>query len=206
MLHAARHHRVQCVGLTVSREQMAWAQVQARGLPLRFELMDYRQFNPDGQLRFDRVASIGMFEHVGQRNYDAFFAMARRCLHDDGLMLLHTIGKNRSGAGVDPWIDKYIFPNGALPSMAELARSAEDFVVEDWHNFGADYDRTLMAWHERFEAAWPKLRQHHDQRFYRMWRYYLLCCAGTFRARHNQLWQVVLSPRGQPGGYRRPLL
>ena len=206
MLHAARHHRVQCVGLTVSREQMAWAQVQARGLPLRFELMDYRQFNPDGQLRFDRVASIGMFEHVGQRNYDAFFAMARRCLHDDGLMLLHTIGKNRSGAGVDPWIDKYIFPNGALPSMAELARSAEDFVVEDWHNFGADYDRTLMAWHERFEAAWPKLRQHHDQRFYRMWRYYLLCCAGTFRARDNQLWQVVLSPRGQPGGYRRPLL
>ncbi len=206
MRHAARHHQVRCVGLTVSREQMAWAQAQDPGLPLRFELMDYRQFNPDGQWRFDRVASIGMFEHVGQRNYDAFFAVVRRCLHDDGLCLLHTIGKNRSGAGVDPWINKYIFPNGALPSMAELARSAEDFVVEDWHNFGADYDRTLMAWHERFEAAWPQLKAHHDERFHRMWRYYLLCCAGTFRARDNQLWQVVLSPSGQPGGYRRPLL
>jgi len=93
-----------------------------------------------------------------------------------------------------------------LPSMAELAFYAEDFVVEDWHNFGADYDRTLMAWHERFEDAWPRLSQRYDERFYRMWRYYLLCCAGTFRARDNQLWQVVLSPRGVPGGYRRPLL
>ena len=91
-----------------------------------------------------------------------------------------------------------------VPSMAELAYCAEDFVVEDWHNFGADYDRTLMAWHARFEAAWPRLKSRYDERFYRMWRYYLLCCAGTFRARDNQLWQVVLSPRGVPGGYRRP--
>ena len=206
MLHAARHHKVQCVGLTVSREQMVWGQVQAQGLPVRFELMDYRQFNPEGKLRFDRVTSIGMFEHVGHKNYAAYFGMARRCLHEDGLFLLHTIGKNRSGAGIDPWIDKYIFPNGELPSMAELASFAEDFVVEDWHNFGADYDRTLMAWHQRFEAAWPRLKHRYDERFYRMWRYYLLCCAGTFRARDNQLWQVVLSPRGRPGGYRRPLL
>ncbi len=206
MLHAARHHRVQCVGLTVSREQMVWGQLQAQGLPVRFELMDYRQFNPEGKLRFDRVASIGMFEHVGHKNYEAYFEMARRCLHEDGLFLLHTIGKNRSGAGIDPWIDKYIFPNGELPSLAELASAAEDFVVEDWHNFGADYDRTLMAWHQRFEAAWPRLKHRYDERFYRMWRYYLLCCAGTFRARDNQLWQVVLSPRGRPGGYRRPLL
>ena len=206
MLHAARHHGVQCVGLTVSREQAAWAQAHAQGLPLRFELMDYRQFNPEGKVRFDRVASIGMFEHVGRKNYRAYFDMVRRSLSEDGLFLLHTIGKNRSGVGTDPWIDKYIFPNGALPSMAELALDAEDFVVEDWHNFGADYDRTLMAWHERFEAAWPRLQQRYDLRFYRMWRYYLLCCAGTFRARDNQLWQLVLSPRGVPGGYRRPSL
>ncbi len=206
MLHAARHHRVQCVGLTVSREQMVWGQVQARGLPVRFELMDYREFNPEGKLRFDRVASIGMFEHVGHKNYGPYFAMVRRCMHEDGLFLLHTIGKNRSGAGIDPWIDKYIFPNGELPSIAELAGAAEDFVVEDWHNFGADYDRTLMAWHQRFEAAWPRIQHRYDQRFYRMWRYYLLCCAGTFRARDNQLWQVVLSPCGRSGGYRRPLL
>ena len=206
MLHAARHHRAHCVGLTVSREQAAWGQARAQGLPVRFELMDYRQFNPDGQIRFDRVASIGMFEHVGHKNYKAWFDMVRRSLHEDGLCLLHTIGKNRSGTVTDPWIDRYIFPNGVLPSSAELAAVAEDFVIEDWHNFGADYDRTLMAWHERFEAAWPKLQGQYDQRFYRMWRYYLLVCAGTFRARDNQLWQLVLSPRGQPGGYRRPLM
>ena len=206
MLHAARHHRVHCVGLTVSREQAAWGQVRAQGLPVRFELMDYRQFNPEGKIRFDRVASIGMFEHVGHKNYARWFDMVRRSVHDDGLCLLHTIGKNRSGAGTDPWIDRYIFPNGVLPSAAELAAGTEGFVVEDWHNFGADYDRTLMAWHQRFEAAWPQLQRQYDRRFYRMWRYYLLCCAGTFRARDNQLWQLVLSPRGQPGGYRRPLL
>ena len=206
MLHAARHHRAHCVGLTVSREQAAWGQARAQGLPVRFELMDYRQFNPDGQIRFDRVASIGMFEHVGHKNYKAWFDMVRRSLHEDGRCLLQTIGKNRSGTVTDPWIDRYIFPNGVLPSSAELAAVAEDFVIEDWHNFGADYDRTLMAWHERFEAAWPKLQGQYDQRFYRMWRYYLLVCAGTFRARDNQLWQLVLSPRGQPGGYRRPLM
>ena len=206
MRHAARHHGVHCVGLTVSREQAAWGQTHAQGLPLRFELMDYRQFNPDGRIRFDRVASIGMFEHVGRKNHRAYFDMVRRSLSDEGLFLLHTIGKNRSGGATDPWIERYIFPNGELPSMAELALNAEDFVVEDWHNFGADYDRTLMAWHQRFEAAWPSLQHRCDARFYRMWRYYLLCCAGTFRARDNQLWQLVLSPRGVPGGYRRPML
>jgi cyclopropane-fatty-acyl-phospholipid synthase len=206
MLHAARHHQVQCVGLTVSRSQMVWAQEHAQGLPLKFELMDYRHFNPKGLLRFDRIASIGMFEHVGQRNHRAFAEVVQRSLHDDGLCLLHTIGKNRSGGATDPWIDKHIFPNGALPSAPELARALEHFVLEDWHNFGADYDQTLMAWHARFEAAWPRLKGTYDARFQRMWRYYLLSCAGTFRARDNQLWQLVLSPRGVPGGYRRPLL
>lgn len=207
MRFAAERYGVSCVGLTVSREQAAWGAEKARGLPVQFELADYRQFNREGRKRFDRIASIGMFEHVGHRNYDAYFEMARRSLDDDGLFLLHTIGKNRSGLLVDPWIEKYIFPNGALPSVAELSHASEPyFVVEDWHNFGADYDRTLMAWHARFEQAWPRLRTQYDERFRRMWRYYLLGCAGSFRARENQLWQVVLSPRGVAGGYRRPLL
>lgn len=207
MLHAARHHRVQCVGLTVSREQARLGQQRAKGLPIRYVLSDYRQFNDKGSLRFDRLASVGMFEHVGHKNYRAFFDMARRNLHDDGLFLLHTIGKNQSGWTIDPWIEKYIFPNGVLPSLAELTYFAEeDFVVEDVHNFGSDYDKTLVAWHQRFEAAWPGLRDRYGERFYRMWRYYLLCCAGTFRARDNQLWQVVLSPAGAKGGYRRPLM
>jgi len=205
MRFAAERYGVACVGLTISRQQAAWGERKAAGLPVRFELCDYRLFNADGAQRFDRVASVGMFEHVGQKNYPAFFEAVHRSLADDGLFLLHTIGKNRSGTLVDPWIEKYIFPNGSLPSVAEIAAACEArFVVEDWHNFGADYDRTLMAWHERFEAAWPELSRQYSERFRRMWRYYLLCCAGTFRARDNQLWQVVLSPRGVAGGYRRP--
>jgi cyclopropane-fatty-acyl-phospholipid synthase len=207
MRYAAEHHGVECVGLTVSREQAAWGADRARGLPVRFELTDYRLFNADGRERFDRVASVGMFEHVGHHNYGDYFALARRCLADDGLFLLHTIGKNGPGRGLDPWIEKHIFPNGALPSAGELASSCErDFVIEDLHNFGADYDRTLMAWLERFDAAWPALQTLYPERFRRMWRYYLMACAGTFRARDNQLWQWVLSPRGQRGGYRRPAL
>jgi cyclopropane-fatty-acyl-phospholipid synthase len=205
MLFAARHYGANCVGLTVSREQARWGADLAGHLPVRFELADYRQFNLQGAQRFDRIASVGMFEHVGHKNYRHYFDMARRCLRDDGLFLLHTIGKNHAGAAIDPWIERYIFPNGVLPSTSEIGFYSEhDFVMEDWHNFGADYDKTLMAWHERFEAAWPDLKAKYGQRFYRMWRYYLLCCAGTFRARDNQLWQVVFSPKGLSGGYRRP--
>jgi cyclopropane-fatty-acyl-phospholipid synthase len=207
MLHAARHHGVHCVGLTISKEQARLGNAKVQGWPVRFELADYRQFNPEGHQRFDRIASVGMFEHVGHKNYRAYFEMARRSLRDEGLFLLHTIGKNRAGASIDPWIEKYIFPNGALPSASEIAFCSEDhFVMEDWHNLGEDYDKTLMSWHARFEAAWPVLKDRYGERFYRMWRYYLLCCAGTFRARDNQLWQVVLSPSGQAGGYRRPLM
>jgi cyclopropane-fatty-acyl-phospholipid synthase len=207
MLHAARRHGVHCVGLTISKEQARLGNAKAQGWPVRFELADYRQFNPEGHQRFDRIASVGMFEHVGHKNYRAYFEMARRSLRDEGLFLLHTIGKNRAGASIDPWIEKYIFPNGVLPSASEIAYySEEDFVMEDWHNFGEDYDKTLMAWHARFEDAWPTLQARYGERFYRMWRYYLLCCAGTFRARDNQLWQVVLSPGGRAGGYRRPLM
>ena len=206
MQFAARHYHVQCVGLTVSKEQAQWGTERLKGLPVRFELADYRQFNLAGTQRFDRIASVGMFEHVGRKNYGVYFDMARRSLRDDGLFLLHTIGKNRSGWGIDPWIEKYIFPNGMLPSVAEIANSCEAaFVVEDWHNFGADYDKTLMAWWARFEAAWPRLEGRYSEQFHRMWRYYLASCAGAFRARDNQLWQVVLSPQGHAAGYRRPL-
>ena len=204
MRHAAEHYGVRVTGLTVSQEQAQWTQLHLKGLPIRVERIDYRLFNPQGRERFDRIASVGMFEHVGHKNHAAFFEAARRHLQPDGLMLLHTIGKNRAGTEPDAWVDRHIFPNGALPSAGELASSAEQhFVIEDWHNFGADYDRTLMAWHERFEQAWPTLCARHDERFARVWRYYLLSCAGTFRARSNQLWQLVLSPLGVKGGYRR---
>ncbi|HSI48984.1 MAG TPA: cyclopropane fatty acyl phospholipid synthase [Ideonella sp.] len=200
MKFAAERYGVRCVGVTVSAEQVALGRQLCEGLPVEFRLQDYRELNE----RFDRIVSLGMFEHVGHKNAATYMSVARRCLAEDGLFLLHTIGRNDSGHGTDPWIHRYVFPNGELPSIARIGRSAEPhFVVEDLHNFGADYDHTLMCWCQRFEAAWPRFAERLGERFHRMWRYYLLSCAGAFRARDIQLWQWVLSPRGVPGGYKR---
>jgi cyclopropane-fatty-acyl-phospholipid synthase len=201
---AAERYGASGVGVTVSREQAAFAQDLCAGLPIEIRVQDYRALGDDGE-RFDRIFSVGMFEHVGVRNYRTYFDTARRCLADDGLFLLHTIGGNRSVNHTDPWIEKYIFPNSMLPSIRQVAEASEDrFVVEDWHNFGADYDLTLQAWRDNIEAAWDGLPQRYDERFRRMWRYYLAASMASFRARRIQLWQVVLSPRGVPGGYLTP--
>ena len=117
------------------------------------------------------------------------------------MFLLHTIGSNQTDLNVDAWIDKYIFPNGCLPSVRHIAEASEGrFVMEDWHNFGADYDRTLMAWLENFKRAWPQLAGGYSERFERMFTYYLNACAGAFRSRNIQLWQVLFSPAGVEGG------
>lgn len=204
---ATEHYGVECTGLTNSREQAAHVEERAGDLHLHILLGDWRCLEREIDTRFDRIASVGMFEHVGHANYRRFFETARALLAPEGLLLLHTIGKNRRGRGIDPWIERNIFPNGELPSLGEIADACESlFVIEDAHNIGADYDRTLMAWHRRFEDAWPAFAEQYGDRFHRMWRYYLLSCAGGFRARHNQLWQLVLSPDGVAGGYRRPLL
>lgn len=202
---AAERYGVSGVGITVSREQAEYARRLCAGLPVEIRLQDYRALEG----RFDRVFSVGMFEHVGVKNYPVYFEVARRCLAGDGpdagLFLLHTIGGNRSRARTDPWIARYIFPNSMLPSAAQIASAVEDrFVIEDWHNFGADYDRTLQAWRANVEAAWERLPPRYDARFRRMWRFYLAGAMASFRARRIQLWQVVLSPRGVPGGYLAP--
>ena len=200
MKYAAERYGVSCTGVTISSEQAAYGAERCKGLPVTFRLMDYRSL----QGTFDRIASVGMFEHVGRKNYHEFFQVTQRNLAEDGLLLLHTIGGNFRKRTTDAWVNKYIFPNGEIPCLAEIAEAAQDcFVVEDVHNFGADYDPTLMAWHANFEGAWPRYKDQYPAHFYRMWRYYLLCCAGTFRARSNQLWQIVLSPHGQLGGYKR---
>lgn len=197
---AAQRYGVQCVGVTVSREQAAYARERYAGLPLEFRLQDYREL--DGV--FDRIVSVGMFEHVGRRNHREYMQVAARCLADDGLFLLHTIGKNRRNSVPDRWIDKHIFPNGDLPSAGQIGDAIDGLLVaEDLHNFGADYDRTLMAWHANFEAAWSRFADRLGETFHRKWRYYLLSCAGAFRARELQLWQWVLSKDGVHGGYRR---
>ncbi|MEW5893798.1 MAG: cyclopropane fatty acyl phospholipid synthase [Pseudomonadota bacterium] len=197
--YAAERYGVEVLGITVSREQQKLAQQRCANLPITIELVDYRKLT--GQ--FDKVVSVGMFEHVGPKNYPIYFDTVLRVLKDDGLFLLHTIGNHVTSPKTDPWIDKYIFPNGKLPSARELATVLEGrFLIEDWHNFGPDYDRTLMAWWENFDRAWPRLQGKYDERFYRMWKYYLLCCAGYFRSRQGQLWQLVLSKRSRSRVYR----
>lgn len=197
MAYAAEHYDVSCVGVTVSKEQAKYAEDRYSHLPIEIRLEDYRALDE----RFDRIASVGMFEHVGKRNFRTYMEVANRCLDDHGMFLLHTIGKNVSAGVTDPWIEKYIFPNGELPSPGHICGASEDlFVIEDFHNFGADYDRTLMRWHRNFEKSWPRFADQLGERFYRQWRYYLLSCAGAFRARDLQLWQWTLSKTGVVGG------
>lgn len=199
MRHAARYYGARVTGITVSREQQKLAQQRCAGLPVTVELKDYR----DLQGQFDKVVSVGMFEHVGPKNYPVYFNHVSRLMKDDGLFLLHTIGVYKTVHTSDPWLDKYIFPNGKLPSAELVATALNDrFLVEDWHNFGQDYDKTLMAWWQRFNAAWPVLERKYSKRFYRMWKYYLLSCAGFFRSRQGQLWQVVLTKRARNATYR----
>ena len=197
--YAAETYGVTVKGITISEEQAHIARQTCAGLPVDIEVQDYRSLSG----KYDRIMSIGMFEHVGYKNYRTYFEKARELLKPDGLFLLHTIGSNTSRRITDAWIEKYIFPNSMLPSAAQITQALENrFVIEDWHNFGPDYDKTLMCWHANFERQWTSLSGSFDERFRRMWNYYLLSSAATFRVRSSQLWQVLLSPRGIPGGWK----
>ncbi|RLC07293.1 MAG: cyclopropane fatty acyl phospholipid synthase [Deltaproteobacteria bacterium] len=196
---AAEKYDVKVLGITVSREQVKFAKEYCKELNVRIELRDYR----DLKEKFDRIVSIGMFEHVGSKNYKTFMKVVRRCLKADGLFLLHTIAGNTSVHSLDPWISKYIFPNSMLPSAKQISSASERILVlEDWHSLGQYYDQTLMAWHHNFTKNWEKVKDRYDKRFYRMWTYYLLSCAAGFRSRRNQLWQIVFSKKGIRGGYQ----
>jgi cyclopropane-fatty-acyl-phospholipid synthase len=181
--------------INISEKQISYAREFCKGLPVEILQCDYR----DLQGSFDKIVSVGMFEHVGHKNYRTFMKTAHRCLKDTGIFLLHTIGGNESQIKCDPWINKYIFPNGMLPSISQISKAVEGlFVTEDLHNLGPHYEKTLMAWHENFQRAWTTLKKRYDEKFKRMWDYYLLSCAGAFRARNNQIWQIVLTKYGTP--------
>jgi cyclopropane-fatty-acyl-phospholipid synthase len=197
--YAAEEYGANVVGITVSEEQARLARQRCANLPVEIRLQDYREVEET----FDRVVSVGMFAHVGRKNYRTYMNVVRRCLRDpQGLTLMQTLGYAGPNPQMDPWIEKYIFPSGRPPSGTQILEAAEDFfVLEDWHSFGPDYGRTLMAWADNFESAWPKLSDCYSEQFYRLWRYYLYQCAGSFRARYNQLWEVVLSPEGVEEGY-----
>lgn len=198
--YASEHYGCHVTGVSISDQQIEYAREFCKGLPVVIVKKDYRDITGS----FDKVLICGMLEHVGYKNYSTLMSVVYRALVPQGLFLLHTIGGNLTDRIADPWFHKYIFPNGMLPSIAQLGVSFEKrFVVEDWHNFGAYYEKTLMAWFKNFDAAWPKLKEkYEEERFYRMWKYYLLSMAGAFRSRqNNQLWQIVLSKGGVPGGY-----
>ncbi|MFQ5642776.1 MAG: cyclopropane fatty acyl phospholipid synthase [Thiogranum sp.] len=196
---AAERYGVEVVGVTVSKEQIEYGQQRYRDLNVDLRFQDYRDVNE----QFDRVVSIGILEHVGPKNYATFMEVVKRNLKDDGLYLLHTIGTNTKALSVDPWTNKYIFPGGVLPVLQQIDAATEGvFILEDLHNIGTHYDPTLMAWMANVDAHRDEIRElGYDERFYRMWRYYLLGAAGSDRARRNQLWQIVFSRNGLDGGY-----
>lgn len=197
--HAAQNYGVTVIGLTVSAKQKLFAETICKGLPVEVRLQDYRLISEP----FDKIVSVGMFEHVGLKNYQTYFDSVSRSLNPGGLFLLHTIGNDVTTHVTDPWIDKYVFPNGKIPSANQITSSLENtWLIQDWHNFGEDYDRTLKAWHHNFIQAWPTLEATYGEQFFRFWSYYLLSCAGYFRSGQGQLWQIVLSKRGYAQNYR----
>jgi len=191
--YAAEKYGASVVGINISKEQVALGRELCKGLPVDLRLQDYREVEGE----YDAVVSIGVMEHVGHKNYRTYMQVVDRCLKEDGIAFVHTIGSNRTITTGEPWTDKYIFPNGVLPSIAQLGKAMEGlFVMEDWHNFGPHYDPTLMAWHANFNKAWPNLQEKYGERFQRMWNYYLLSSAGGFRSRSQQLWQIVFTRVG----------
>lgn len=190
--YAAENYDAKVVGITVSKEQAVLANKKCKGLPVEIRLQDYRDLNE----KFDNIISLGMFEHVGNKNYRTYMQVVYRCLAEGGIFVLHTIGGNISVRNTDPWIEKYIFPNSMIPSIRQIGLAVEDlFVMEDWSNHGPDYDKTLMAWYRNFCESWDKLKETYSGRFYRIWKYYLLSAAGSFRARKNHQWQIVFSKK-----------
>ncbi|MCD4760669.1 cyclopropane fatty acyl phospholipid synthase [bacterium] len=196
---ASEKYGCHVTGISLSDEQIKYAKEYCKGLPVEIIKSDYRNFKG----KFDKILVCGMIEHVGYKNYRKFMKVVDSSLKPNGLFLLHTIGSNKSMTSTEPWMNKYIFPNSMVPSAKQITAALEGlFISEDWHNFGTNYDKTLMAWHKNFNENWNKIKDKYDERFFRMWNYYLLCCAGLFRSRKNQLWQIVLSKHGVPGGYK----
>jgi cyclopropane-fatty-acyl-phospholipid synthase len=210
-MYATEKYDANVVGITISKEQMKLARKRAKHLP-DVEILFHNYLNSDEpaelQQPFDHIISIGMFEHVGHNNYRRYMEFANQHLKDDGLFLLHTIGGNKSKYTTEPWFATHIFPNSQLPSINQTVKAAEGlFIQEDWHSFGPDYDKTLMAWHKNLTEHWDEIKGYissdtaEQERSFRMWNYYLLGSAGGFRARGHQLWQFVFSKSGVPGGY-----
>jgi cyclopropane-fatty-acyl-phospholipid synthase len=197
--YAAKHYQVKVIGITLSKEQQEIAIQRCEGLEVEIRFQDYR----DVQEPFDRIVSIGMLEHVGYKNYKAFMEVVSRNLTDEGICLLHFIAGNETELAIDPWIHKYIFPNGVIPSMAQIGKAMEkQLIFEDLQNIGLHYDDTLMAWQQNFVSAWETLQGKYSAVFYRMWNYYLCSSAASFRSRRLNLWQLIVRKPGPLAAYK----
>jgi cyclopropane-fatty-acyl-phospholipid synthase len=200
----AEKYKVNVVGYSLSQEQIDYARESCKGLDnVEFHCEDYR--NARG--KFDRIFSIGFLEHVGVKNYRTYFEVVERCLEDDGIHLVHTItGRDHSMLKTEGFLDKYIFPNGEIPYVEEPLLHCDGLLMlEDLHNFGPSYTKTLLAWQKRFTKNWPKLENEFGPKaggkFYRMWNYYLFVCAAIFETRLGNVCQYVQTKKGMRGGY-----
>ena len=196
-LTLAQDFGAKVVGVTLSEEQhkIATTRAEAAGLADRveFRLQDYRHV--DGT--FDRIVSVGMFEHVGVPHYDEYFGHVRNVLAEDGIALIHTIGRTNPPGATNPWILKYIFPGGYIPSMSEALAPIErqDLYPTDIEVWRLHYAETLRHWHMRFTANWDKVRDLYDEKFCRMWNWYLVACEMTFRYNRQCVFQFQLARR-----------
>ncbi len=200
--YAASTRGCQVTGVSLSREQVEYARKYTEGLPVKIVHSDYRDLPDKLDTRFDKILICGMIEHVGYKNYANLMTVVHHLLKDHGLFLLHTIGNSEDTAIVNPWIEKYIFRNSMAPSMLQLAASIRGlFTVHDWQNYGHYYSSTLSAWQENFERNWETIKslktaRPFDEKFRRMWNYYLLSCKAAFDVEDLQLWQIVMSKMG----------
>jgi cyclopropane-fatty-acyl-phospholipid synthase len=197
--YAAEQYGCHIVGITISRKQQDYGARWCRGLDVEILRQDYREVYG----RFDRVVSVGMIEHVGFKNYRRYMQVVADSLGENGLFFCQGIINNRSTIELDPWVRRYIFPNSVLPTLARLTKAAEGlFIIDNVANIGLHYDRTLLAWEANFHRTWPRFAPRLGERFRRMWRFYLLSCAGAFRARSMQVLQVLFSQERAAGDQR----
>ena len=194
--YAAQKYRVKVTGITISQLQADYAKKNCKNLPVTIKLEDYR--NHKG--KYNAVISLGMFEHVGLRFHKTFFRQVSKFMKDDSIFLLGTLGLEKSRNRLEPWLEKYIFPGALIPSAKQITAASDGILnLEDWHNFGKDYDKTLMQWHKNFKMGY----RNNTKKFRRMWKFYLLSSAGATRSHKYQNYQIIFTKYGSDKGYCR---
>ena len=203
--YTAREYGCKVVSYNIADEQVVHARERCKGLDVEIIEGDYRDAIAYAKRHgtFDKVVSAGLFCHVGYKNHRTLMEVADKCLKDDGLFLLHCIGKYDSVQHTDPWLQKYVFPNTVIASAQQITTAAEGlFTTEDWHNFGHDYEKTTLSWYANLRRNWRRIKEldcvkqsfnGDTDKFYRMFEYYLKSAAASFRSERNHLFQVVFS-------------